>query len=351
MIILTSLLSCGQSDKEKLFIVKGSENIIKILKKSQYFIKDDNYKNFHALIHKPNYKFHFVGGGSRRAIAAIIDQNTTNLTLINNTFSFDQKLLLKQFDINPLMYPFAKSEIIFVVNKNNPVISLNLSQLQGILIGQIDNWKFEEKKEKIIIEKEEPKLKNQVTHREKFIETEKIMPVGRKKSSGNYFWVYKKVLQAKSFTSILKDFVNDSEIVNFIKNDQTGKYSIGYITKNNFNTSVTFDELKKLEEKLDKSELEVDELEKLLIGQDLKRLIIYDDINSTEGKAFKTFHIYITYYLVIPNVTNNLKLYIQNKDLEPLIDFFYSNEMKNLLLSKGLIPLPRPTKNIYIFNK
>lgn len=315
-------VSCGGGGKKRIFIVKGSESIIHILKQSNSLSKEQN-SSYYKLVNTKD-KFYFIGGGSTRALAAIIGQ-TCDLAIVNHTFSFDYQLLLEKYNIKYKMYPFAKSEILFIVNKKNPIASIQLSQLLGVFTGRISNWKLEKEKnkaKKIVKEK-----------KEQFLESEKILIVGRGKSSGNHYWVSQKVLQGMKFSRNSRDYFDDSKIVNFIKQDQ-GKYAIGYISKNYFISSLPAEKLRKLEKKYKKlGFLDTDEMEKLFIGKNVKRLLVYDDKNVKLGQAFKQFQLHPEIYLLVPQKVN--------KDLESIIQFFYSDEVRNLLTKNGLTPLLR----------
>ncbi len=449
-LLILNVFACQQELENRTIVIKGSESIIQIIKQASGLIKveqiiphpeKERIKHYYyKLKSHPEYTLHFVGGGSSRAMAAIIDQ-TADIAIVNRTFTDDHKDMLRQNHVTAIRYALAHSEIYFIVNQKNPIVSLRLTQLKGIFTGRIPNWRLEQEED--IKSRELVRLKAQSKTRDRkidltqeFYEHEKIDLSGRRKSSGNHFWVYKEVLQARGFSRDLRDFMDDQDIVDYVSNN---KYAIGYISKNYFDSIYTADDLNKIESKLDKSVfLPVEERKKLTVGLNVKRLLVYDDFNTKGGQAFKYFHLIPEIYLIVPDknaeamkikrnelntyeeeikkdskemldirlkldkikkeqndlsvrqdidkgkqnkirlsldnkrknlesieeeLANHIKdlnekalkvkgkierLKLNNKELDPIIQFFYSQEISNLLRSNSLIPLKNNSKNKHL---
>ncbi len=343
IILLTfSLLACQQEKERLTIVIKGSESIIQIIKQAPGLVKveqtvphpeKERIRHYHyRLRSNPEYTLHFVGGGSSRAMAAIIDQ-TADLAIVNRTFTDDHKDLLRRNHVTAIRYAIARSEVYFIINNKNPIISLRLSQLKGIFSGRIPSWRLEQeeniKSGELVRLKAQNKTKDsKIDSSQAFYEYEKIDLAGRRKSSGNHYWIYREVLQARGFSRNLRDFIDDQGIIDYVSNN---KYSIGYISKSYFDSIYTTEDLNKIESKIDKSSfVSIEEREKLTVGLKVKRLLVYDDFKAKEGQGFKSFHLQPKVYLVVPNKNAEAMKIIQNelntykdeieKDSKELID-------------------------------
>lgn len=335
--------SCKRNTERKYYVIKGSESIIDIISKAKEGIHPTPEGYFKVKNTKDNY-IHFGSGGSSRGLAAIIGQ-TTDIAISNHRFTFDQRKLLEKYHVKAKLYAFAQSEIVFVTHKDNPLISLKLSQLQDIFRGVIPAWTLE--REESIKSRQLDQIKAKAKSRkgklylrtDNFDENEPITLTGRRNSSGNYFWVYNNILFRKSFSREILDFSNDIGIHNAVKQL---KYGIGYVSKSNFKTELSGNEILSFETKLESGTINLDEMEKLILGKDLKRILIYNDIGSKNKQSSKQlydlYRIKPIVYIVIPEE--------KEKELEPIIDFLYSNEVRNLLLEHGLIPLNKKEETI-----
>ncbi len=313
ILFILNMFACQQEIENRTIVIKGSESIIQIIKQASGLIKvEQNIPHpekerikhyYYKLKSNPEYTLHFVGGGSSRAMAAIIDQ-TADIAIVNRTFTDDHKDLLRQNHVTAIRYALAHSEIYFIVNQKNPILSLRLTQLKGIFSGRIPNWRLEQeeniKSRELVRLKAQSKTKDrQGDSTQEFNEHERIDLAGRRTSSGNHFWVYKEVLQARGFSRDLRDFIDDQDIVDYVSNN---KYAIGYISKNYFDSIYTADDLNKIESKLDKSVfISPEERKKLTVGLNVKRLLVYDDFNAKGGQAFKYFHLVPEIYLIVPD--------------------------------------------------
>jgi phosphate transport system substrate-binding protein len=73
------------------------------------------------------------------AFMNLIDKNV-DIILTHRTLSPDEQLHASEMGVTLIETPVALDAFIFVVNKNNPVQSLTVSQIQDIYTGKITNW-------------------------------------------------------------------------------------------------------------------------------------------------------------------------------------------------------------------
>jgi len=73
------------------------------------------------------------------AFMNLIDGNA-DIILTHRTISPDEKAHADSFEVTLIETPIALDAFAFVVNKNNPVKSLTVNQVQKIYTGEITNW-------------------------------------------------------------------------------------------------------------------------------------------------------------------------------------------------------------------
>ena len=73
------------------------------------------------------------------AFMNLIDGNA-DIILTHRTISPDEKLHADSVEVTLIETPIALDAFVFVVNKNNPVKSLTINQVQKIYTGEITNW-------------------------------------------------------------------------------------------------------------------------------------------------------------------------------------------------------------------
>jgi len=73
------------------------------------------------------------------AFMNLIDGNA-DIILTHRTISDDEKLHADSVEVTLIETPIALDAFVFVVNKNNPVKSLTINQVQKIYTGEIINW-------------------------------------------------------------------------------------------------------------------------------------------------------------------------------------------------------------------
>lgn len=63
-----------------------------------------------------------------------------DIILIHRTISNDEKAYANSLNVTLIETPIALDAFVFVINKNNPIKSLTVCQIQKIYTGEITNW-------------------------------------------------------------------------------------------------------------------------------------------------------------------------------------------------------------------
>jgi phosphate transport system substrate-binding protein len=82
---------------------------------------------------------HVKSSQTHGAFMNLIDGNA-DIILTHRTISPDEKVHADSVEVTSIETPIALDAFIFVVNKNNPVKSLTVNQVQKIYTGEIANW-------------------------------------------------------------------------------------------------------------------------------------------------------------------------------------------------------------------
>jgi len=82
---------------------------------------------------------HVKSSQTHGAFMNLIDGNA-DIILTHRTISADEKVHADSVEVTLIETPIALDAFIFVVNKNNPVKSLSVNQVQKIYTGEITNW-------------------------------------------------------------------------------------------------------------------------------------------------------------------------------------------------------------------
>lgn len=82
---------------------------------------------------------HVKSSQTHGAFMNLIDGNA-DIILTHRTISPDEKLHADSVEVTLIETPIALDAFVFVVNKNNPLKSLTVNQVQKIYTGEITNW-------------------------------------------------------------------------------------------------------------------------------------------------------------------------------------------------------------------
>lgn len=142
-----------------------------------------------------------TGGGSGTGIAALLN-GTTDICAASRQIKEKELKLAEQKGIKPIETAVARDGIAVIVNPDNPVTELALSQLKGIFTGTSRRWSdFAGPDEEIEI-------------------------LSRESSSGTYVFFQEAVLDKQDYCPQAKLMPATSAIIQSVSND---KWAIGYV--------------------------------------------------------------------------------------------------------------------------
>jgi phosphate transport system substrate-binding protein len=110
--------------------IKGSDTLLVL---SQRWAEEYMKKN-------PGVTIQVTGGGTGTGIAALIN-GTTDLANASRKIKSEEKAAAEGAKRTPVEIPVAMDALSVVVNKQNPVATLDLIQVGKIYTGYINNWK------------------------------------------------------------------------------------------------------------------------------------------------------------------------------------------------------------------
>ncbi len=175
---------------DKIFI-KGSDTILPVsLSESEAFMK----------IH-PDKEVVVIGGGSSLGISSFIE-GEVEIAMASRKIKDKEREDASKKDIHPFETIIGWDGISVIINKDNPLETLSLTQLQKIYTGEITNWK------------------------EVGGEDAEIKVLVRDTSSGTYAFFRENVLDDKEYTSDAFTQPNTQAVVKEVSSNTA---AIGYI--------------------------------------------------------------------------------------------------------------------------
>ncbi|MDH5825374.1 substrate-binding domain-containing protein [Sphingobacterium sp. SG20118] len=193
--ILLLIQSC--SDADHAIKMKGSDTEVNLaVNLAEEFSKEN-----------ADFSIAISGGGSGLGITALLN-GQADIANSSRPLTEDEIELFKEKNISLRTVVFAEDATAFVVNKENPLDSIDLKNLAEILDGTQNSWN---------------KLSNS---------TLPITIYGRQSSSGTYSFVKKKL--KISFSQAAKEMTGNSQILESVKLDKSGigYVGAGYISQN-----------------------------------------------------------------------------------------------------------------------
>lgn len=121
--------SLNKGNKE-VVIIKGSDTMVNLSKIWAIEFMKLN----------PNISVQINGGGSGTGIASLLN-NTVQIANVSRELNKTEIENAEKHNIFTQKHIVALDAIAIIVNKNNPVDSLDFNQLRGIFAGKIRNWK------------------------------------------------------------------------------------------------------------------------------------------------------------------------------------------------------------------
>jgi phosphate transport system substrate-binding protein len=126
LLIVLILLPAAVSAEEKSLTISGSTTVLPIAAAVGEAFMDKN----------PDVDVKVSGGGSGAGISAI-GKNTVDIGMASRDLKDEEKTSYSGLVVTPI----AKDGISIIVNPQNPVESLTLSQIKDIYTGAITSWK------------------------------------------------------------------------------------------------------------------------------------------------------------------------------------------------------------------
>jgi phosphate transport system substrate-binding protein len=105
-------------------------------------------EEYHQLY--PNVEISVTGGGSGTGIAALIN-GTVDIANASRQIKPEEIQQAEDNGVKPVEFIVAKDAIAIIVNPNNPVNHLTISQLSDIYSGKINNWSEVGGEDRVII--------------------------------------------------------------------------------------------------------------------------------------------------------------------------------------------------------
>ncbi|MDI6809630.1 MAG: PstS family phosphate ABC transporter substrate-binding protein [Candidatus Eisenbacteria bacterium] len=127
-------LGCGKEPAETptsgAILVSGSESALPLVREeAQVFME-----------HYPKASITVRGGSSRAGIAELLE-GTANVAVISRELKPDELAAAKEGGFQLESFKIAIDGLAVIVNKRNPVDSLNLPQLADVFSGRIPSWR------------------------------------------------------------------------------------------------------------------------------------------------------------------------------------------------------------------
>lgn len=170
--------------------VKGSDTLVVL---AQRWAEDYMKKN-------PSVKIQVTGGGSGTGIAALVN-GTTDFANSSRKIKSDEKAAIESSKRKLVEIPVALDALSIVVNKENPVTTLSLTQIGKIYTGYIKNWKQVGGPDHVIIR------------------------YSRESNSGTYSFVKDEVMKGRDYAPDCQTMSGTSEVAEAVSRD---KWGIGY---------------------------------------------------------------------------------------------------------------------------
>jgi phosphate transport system substrate-binding protein len=191
IIACSALLCVAFAQKKTTITVKGSDTMV---------ILAQRWAELYMSAH-PDVTVQVTGGGSGVGISALINGTTDICNASRPMKSSERDKLKQRFNSLGVEIKTAKDGLAVYVSENNPVSELTLSQIKGIYIGNITNWKDVGGSD------------------------QKIIMYGRENSSGTYIYFRDFVLGGADYAPSMQSLPGTAAVVNAVAKDKNG---IGY---------------------------------------------------------------------------------------------------------------------------
>jgi phosphate transport system substrate-binding protein len=176
---------------KKVVTVKGSDTMVILAQRwaEEYMAKH------------PDVTVQVTGGGSGVGLSALINGTTDIANSSRPIKNSETDKIKARFNTLGYETKCAKDGITLYLNETNGVSELSISQIKGIYLGEITNWK------------------------DVGGDDAKIVLYGRENSSGTYVYFRDNVLDGKDYCSTMQSLPGTAAVVNAVAKDKVG---IGY---------------------------------------------------------------------------------------------------------------------------
>lgn len=120
----------GNSSQSQYIDNKGSDTIVNLA-----LAWAEKYQTI-----KPEVRISVTGGGTGTGLTALIN-NSVDIANASRQIKAEELESAKKIGLNPQEFVIARDAIAVIVNPENPVDELTLTQLSAIYRGEITNWK------------------------------------------------------------------------------------------------------------------------------------------------------------------------------------------------------------------
>jgi phosphate transport system substrate-binding protein len=130
ILLLFACSSHGNKAKIESIQIKGSDTIVNLIQ-----VWAENFIKSH-----PNLNISITGGGSGTGFASLINK-TCDIAMSSREVEDIEVALAKQNNVNPIGFKVGLDGLVVIVNRDNPVTQLTLTELKNIFMAKITNWK------------------------------------------------------------------------------------------------------------------------------------------------------------------------------------------------------------------
>lgn len=193
LLIILLMMGCSKKDKmeKKTITIKGSDTMVHLMSS----LTEEYMKRY------PEAQLSVTGGGSGTGIAALLN-GTTNICASSRDMQQKERDEALSRGINVVEKTIAYDGIAVIVNPDNPIGELTMSQIKDIFTGKIKNWK------------------------ELGGPDQEISALSRESNSGTFVFFQEHVLLKENFAPSVKLMPASSSIAQAVSQD---RWSIGYL--------------------------------------------------------------------------------------------------------------------------
>jgi phosphate transport system substrate-binding protein len=189
--LLLGLGGLGSAQRAKMIQVKGSDTLVNLVQ-----ILAEQYME-----RNPGKALAVLGGGSSTGIAALTN-GTCDIADHSRAWKQKEIDLAWEKGVNPIFFVVAVDGVSIIVNEDNTLEKLTMSDVGALYRGEIKNWKAVGGPDKA------------------------VSLYGRQSNSGTYVFMQEHVLGNKNYSTDMKEMNGNAQIIEGVLQDEGG---IGYV--------------------------------------------------------------------------------------------------------------------------